>query len=138
MDLLAHPRAKELVAVRIAQLTAIAVADGTSAPTATEISRQLRVPAQMVIEIIQLLVESKLVVMTRRGGLSPSKDIAELNLADVSAAVGGLPRQLRRNPDEPRISEFQEVERLFTAIDEARVVELSHVSWANLARSRNP
>ncbi|MHB8872747.1 MAG: YhjD/YihY/BrkB family envelope integrity protein [Myxococcaceae bacterium] len=132
MDLLSHPRAKEIVAARIAQLTAAAYSSGAEAPGSAEIARRLRAPEQMVREIIGLLEKAGLLLVERRGGLRPAKNPSELTLADVSAAVGGVAKLLRKGATEPKSPEFQEVERLFSAVDDASVERLSRVSWASL------
>ncbi len=132
MDLLAHPRAKEIVAARIAQLTAAAVASGAPSPGSAELARRLRAPEQMVREIAALLEKAGLLVVEKGGGFKPAKNPSELSLADVSAAVGGVAKLLRGRGIEPKSSEFQEVERWFSEVDDASVDRLRQVSWASL------
>jgi membrane protein len=132
MELMSHPRAKEIVAARIAQLVAAAYSTGAESPGSAEIARKLRAPEQMVREVINLLENAELLVVERRGGLRPAKALSELTLADVSAAVGGVAKLLRKGTVEPKSPEFQEVERLFSAVDDASVETLSQVTWASL------
>ncbi len=135
MDLVFHPRAKELIGARIAQLVAASHAEGGLPPTPRDIARTLRVPAQMVIEIVHLLEQAGLVVL-QRGGLLPAKSPSELTLADVSAAVGGVAKLLRKPG--AKSTGFQEVEHLFSEVDDAKLERLKRVSWASLARSAAP
>ncbi len=137
-DVLSHPRARELVAARIAQLTTEALVHGTLAPSPREIARTLKVPQQMVIEVVFLLRAAQLVTLDRRGGLRPTKAPADLTLADVSAAVGGLPKQLRKPELDNKGSEFQQVERLFSTIDATILDRLGQVSWASLVDGLDP
>jgi membrane protein len=133
MELLTHPRSKEIIAARIAQLTAEATLTSAQPPAPADLARRVSAPEQTVREIIHLLEAAGLVVLSQKtGGLSPAKDPTLLTLADLSAAVGGVAKLLRRGPTDLQSSEFQQVEHLFLAIDDASVQRLSEVSWASL------
>ncbi len=131
-DLLSHPRSRELVAARLAQLTARAFLEGTWAPTASEIGERFKVPAQLVEEIIRDLESAGLIVVSRKGELRPAKDPHLLTLADVSAAVGGVGMLVKRDARPPRGEHFQEFEKLFAEGDDASVEKLNQISWASL------
>ncbi|MBI3183606.1 MAG: YihY/virulence factor BrkB family protein [Myxococcales bacterium] len=132
LDLVYHPRARELIGAAIARHVTSALAAGRPAPTGREIARQIRVPAQMVLEVVHLLEKAGLLEL-RRGGLLPAKEPSTLSLADVSAAVGGVAKLLRPTSAVQKIAEFQELERVFGAVDDATVERLSKVSWSSLA-----
>jgi membrane protein len=131
-DLLTNPRSKELIAARLAQLTASAFMKGSWAPTAREIGERFNVPAQLVEEIIRELETAGLIVVSRKGELRPAKDPHLLTLADVSAAVGGVGMLVKREPKPPRDVQFQEFEKLFAEGDDASVEKLNQISWASL------
>jgi membrane protein len=126
-DLLTHPRAKELIASRVAQLTARAFMEGTWAPTASEIGLRFKMPAQLVEEIIHELEAAELIVVSRKGELRPAKDPHLLTLADVSAAVGGVGMLARREGAPARGSHFGEFEKLFAEGDDASVEKLNQI-----------
>ncbi len=131
-DLLAHPRSKELIASRVAQLTARAFMEGTWAPTASEIGLRFKVPGQLVEEIIRELEAAQLIVVSRKGELRPARDPHLLTLADVSAAVGGVGMLVKREGAPARGSHFEEFEKLFAEGDDASVEKLNQISWASL------
>lgn len=133
MDLVHHPRTKELLGARLAQLTAAAHLQKVSYPTIRSLARRLRVPEQMLAEVARLLVDAQLLVLGPRGALRPAREPHELTLADLSAAVGGVPKLMPTPEWVPKVSEFQEVEQLFADVDEASIARLKAVTWSQLA-----
>lgn len=129
-DLLEHPRSTELIASRIAEEVARAAIVGVSAPSTRNLSTLLRLPEQRVREIVGLLVARGLLSVSVRGGLKPGRDLAELTLADISAAVGGTARVSNRE----RARHYDSVARLFTSVDETSIEKLKAISWADLAK----
>lgn len=129
-DLLEHPRSTELIASRIAEEVARAAIVGVSAPSTRNLSTLLRLPEQRVREIVGLLVARGLLSVSVRGGLKPGRDLAELTLADISAAVGGTARVSSRE----RARHYDSVARLFTSVDETSIEKLKAISWADLAK----
>ncbi|MFT3842389.1 MAG: YhjD/YihY/BrkB family envelope integrity protein [Myxococcaceae bacterium] len=132
-DLLSSPRSKELIAARLAQITATAFMKGEWAPTAREIGERFNIPAQLVEEIIRELETAQLIVVSRKGELRPAKNPHLLTLADVSAAVGGVGMLVKREGKPPRDVHFREFEKLFAEGDDASVEKLNQISWASLA-----
>lgn len=133
LDLLHHPRARELLAARIAQLAARAHLEKKAPPTAGELARKLGVPAQLVGEVLYQLESASLISLGKRGQVTPAREPAQLTLADVSAAVGGVGMLVRRDDSVSNAVGFDEVEKLFSAGDDASVEKLSQISWQSLA-----
>ncbi len=132
-DLLHHPRSHELIASRIAEEVARASLEGLTPPTARTLARRLRLPQQRVGEIIQVLIAGELIRL-ERGALHPARDVSTLTLADISAAVGGTARIVKR--DRPSSTgHFESVERLFSSADEGTIEKLRGISWADLAQA---
>ena len=133
LDLQHHPRSRELLASRIAQLTARAHLDKGRPPSVGRIAVTLGVPAQLVGEVVHQLETASLISVGRKGELTPTKDPAQLTLADVSAAVGGVAMLVRRDDSVSNSVGFDEVEKIFAVGDDASVEKLSQISWASLA-----
>ncbi len=133
LDLQHHPRARELLGSRIAQLIARAFLEKQKPPTASTLARKLGVPAQLVGEVVHQLETASLLSLNRKGEITPSRDPAHLTLADVSAAVGGVAMLVRRDVTVSHRSGFDEVEKIFSVGDDASVEKLSQISWASLA-----
>lgn len=139
LDLERHPRARELIAARIAQLTTVALMDGHPAPTAKQLARSLEVPDQTMFEIVELMEQAGLLTRIKRGGLRPARSPAELTLADVAAAVGGIAALLPRSADDfAKAPEFQTVEAMFQGLDHVAVDRLKNVTWDKLASKAAP
>ncbi|MFZ5445453.1 MAG: YhjD/YihY/BrkB family envelope integrity protein [Myxococcota bacterium] len=136
-DLLEHPRSNELIASRIAEEVARAELDGLPAPTSKTLASTLRLPEQRVKELIQLLINGQLVLANEKGGLTATRDVKALTLADISAAVGGTARIVNRE-HASSTGHFESVARLFTSADETTVEKLKAISWADLARADGP
>ena len=131
-DLLEHPRSNELIASRIAEQVARASLNGQTPPTSRSLASLLKLPEQRVGEIVLLLMKGELVRRTDKGALHPARDVATLTLADVSEAVGGTARVVKRERAS-RTGHFESVARLFTTADETTVEKLKAISWADLA-----
>jgi membrane protein len=131
-DLLANPRSNELIASRIAELATRAVLDGKRGVSTRELSTALVMPEQRIRELVGQLVDSALL-----GGppdaLAPARDPATLTLADISDAVGGAGRTVRREAAS-RTGQFDAMARLFQEADETTVEKLKGISWESLAR----
>lgn len=131
-DLLEHPRSHELIASRIAEEVARASLEGHKPPTARSLSMQLRLPEKRVGEIIHVLIAGGL-IRAQKGALHPARDVATLTLADISAAVGGTARVVKR--DHPSSTgHFESVARLFSSADETTIEKLKGISWADLVQ----
>jgi membrane protein len=133
LDLLHHPRARELLASRIAQLTTRALLEKAKPPTSSRLATKLGVPAQLVDEVVHQLESASLLTVNRKGEVAPARDPAQLTLADVSAAVGGVAMLVRRDDSVSHSVGFDEVEKIFSVGDDASVEKLSQISWASLA-----
>ncbi len=133
LDLQHHPRARELLASRIAQLATRAFLEKVKGPTSTKLAARLGVPAQLVGEVVYQLETASLLSVSRKGEVTPARDPAQLTLADVSAAVGGVAMLVRRDDSISNSVGFDEVEKIFSVGDDASVEKLSQISWASLA-----
>ncbi|MGQ0504162.1 MAG: YhjD/YihY/BrkB family envelope integrity protein [Myxococcaceae bacterium] len=129
-----HPRARELIATRLAQLITATFERGLRAPNVRELSRALRIPAQRLDEILELLLESHLISYSgNQRGFIPGREPNKLTLADLSAAVGGNPRLRRTSTASLKGSEYEDVEALFAAADDASAARLQSVTWSHIA-----
>jgi membrane protein len=128
-----HPRARELVAARMARLIARADLDGLPPPSPGRIARQLGIPDSISHETLSLLANAGL-VKRQRGGVSPARAPSELTLGDLSLAVGGL---ASLNGIGPPSEPTSRLERLFESVDAAALTQLSSLTWAELARSQD-
>lgn len=132
-ELLQHPRSHELIASRIAEEVARASLEGLKPPTARALAMRLRLPEQRVREIVDVLITGGL-IRGEKGALYPARDVSTLTLADISAAVGGTARVVKR--DHPSSTgHFEIVARLFSLADETTIEKLKEISWADLVQS---
>jgi membrane protein len=129
MDILAHPRARELIAARVAQISARAFLASQPAPTSRTIAEQLSVPAQTVDEVVGRLEAAGLLKVEKKGELRPARDPSLLTLADLSTAVGGVVG----SASGPRPADFEAFEQLFRQVDDASIQKLSQISWSAIA-----
>jgi membrane protein len=132
-EILKHPRSRELIATRVAELVTRAALSGEVGPTSKALATALKLPEQRILEIVRVLILEGLLVAGKKGELSPTKDPAELTLADISSAVGGTARLLKRERS-ARASLFEAAAALFTSADETTVEKLKGISWVELAR----
>lgn len=132
MDILAHPRVRELIAARVAQISARAFLLSLPAPTSRQIAETLSVPAQTVGEVVHRLELAGLVKIEKKGEIKPARDPSLLTLADVSTAVGGVVTA-GDNPGNGRATDFAEFEQLFRQVDNASIEKLSQISWSTIA-----
>jgi membrane protein len=137
-DLVSHPRSRELIAGRVAQLAARALLTGAPAPTVKTLTRKLAVPQQMLREVVAQLETAGLIVVGRKGELVPARHPSSLTVADLSAAVGGVAMRPGKDSQDKRSLEYQEFERMFADVDQANVEKLSRISWAELAGPDEP
>jgi membrane protein len=131
VELGAHPRARELVAARIAQLATLALTGAEAPQDAHALSGRLHVPESTVLEILDLLHAAGLVRLEASGAVLPARSPEELTLADVSSAVGGIRASLR-HVESSKTSEFRDVEPYFEQGDGAVWRRLSRITWASL------
>ena len=107
--------------------------DGLKPPTARSLALQLRLPQQRVGEIIHVLIVGGLIRL-EKGSLLPARDVSTLTLADISAAVGGTARVVKR--DRPSSTgHFESVARLFSTADEGTIEKLKGISWRDLVQT---
>lgn len=132
-EILKHPRSRELIATRVAELVTRASLAGEVGPTSKALAATLKLPEQRILEVVRTLILEGLMIAGKKGELSPAKDPATLTLADVSAAVGGTARLLKRERT-ARASLFETASSLFTAADETTVEKLKEISWVELAK----
>ncbi len=131
-ELLEHPRSNELIAARIAEEIARASLEGAPPPTSRTLSVALLLPEQRVKELVQVLINGELLVANDKGALLPARELSTLTLADVSAAVGGTARIVKRERAS-NTGHFESVARMFTSADETTIEKLRAISWADLA-----
>jgi membrane protein len=130
----AHPRARELVAARVAQETTLAWLDGGAPPLPRDLALRLRVAESLVHEVVDDLERAQLLHRHPRGGLLPTRAPAELTLADLTLAVHGV-----YNPAEPgtrsppRAPGFEVLDAFFRESDGAGLDVLRRTRWLDLA-----
>jgi membrane protein len=130
----AHPRARELVAARVAQEATLVWFDGGTPPLPRELALRLRVAESLVDEVVEDLERAELIERHRRGGILPARPPAELTLADLTLAVHGVynPSQPLA-PSTPRASGFESVEAFFQQSDQSGLEVLRRTRWLDLA-----
>lgn len=134
-----HPRALELVGARIALEATLAWVDGSTPPLPRQLARQLRVPESFVHETVERMEQGRLLERTRKGGVRPAKDPAELTLADLTLAVHGV--MITGGPDTwtgPRAPGFEQVESFFQQSDCAGIEVLRRTRWLDLVIPLRP
>jgi membrane protein len=130
----AHPRARELVAARVAQETTLVWFDGGTPPLPRALALQLRVAESLVHEVVDDMERAGLIERHRKGGLLPARPPAELTLADLTLAVHGV-----YNPVEPqawstpRAPGFEALDAFFGEGDRAGLDVLRRTRWVDLA-----
>ncbi|PTL78395.1 YhjD/YihY/BrkB family envelope integrity protein [Vitiosangium sp. GDMCC 1.1324] len=130
----AHPRARELVAARVAQETTLVWFDGGTPPLPRDLALRLRVTESLVDEVVEDLERAGLLERHRRGGVLPARPPAELTLADLTLAVHGV-----YNPVEPgthrspRAPGFEILDAFFRESDRAGLEVLRQTRWLDLA-----
>ncbi|MET0405412.1 MAG: YihY/virulence factor BrkB family protein, partial [Cystobacter sp.] len=85
-----HPRARELVAARLAQETTLVWYDGGTPPLPRELALRLRVPESLVDGVVEDMERAGLLERHRRGALLPARSPEQLTLADLALAVHGV------------------------------------------------
>jgi membrane protein len=134
-----HPRALELVGARVALEATLAWVDGHKPPLPRELAKQLRVPEAFVHETVERMLEGRLLVRGRKGGLQPARDPAELTLADLTLAVHGV--MITGGPETwsgPKAPGFEQVEGFFQASDCAGIEVLRRTRWLDLVIPLRP
>ncbi len=130
-DLLAHPRAEELIATRIAQVIARASMANVPGPTPLGLAQALKLPTQRVEESVARLTSAGL-IRVEAAALVPTRPLVELTVADLSLAVGGAAHTLQRERL-ARSGLFSQAASVFLVADEASVEKLKRITWADLA-----
>jgi len=125
-----HPRARELVAARLAAAISSADVEGRPPPSPGRLARLLGIPDSIAHETLSLM-EGAGLVKRQRGGVVPARPAGELTLGDISVAVGGLASLRTSDSPEPPSS----LEQVFEAVDSSSLQLLSRLSWADLART---
>jgi membrane protein len=85
------------------------------------------------------MLEGRLLVRGRKGGLQPAKDPAELTLADLTLAVHGV--MITGGPETwngPKAPGFEQVEAFFQASDCAGIEVLRRTRWLDLVIPLRP
>jgi membrane protein len=132
-DLQEHPRTNELVGARIVEEISRAYLLGTTPPHSKSLSVLLSMPEQRVDEVTDALALAGL-VSNVKGAWLPAREPHELNLADVSAAVGGIARISVRESVSAN-GPFERVAGVFARADESTIEKLKGISWADLVNA---
>lgn len=127
-----HPRARELLAARMAQLITASQLNAAPPPTPRDLSRSLDVPEERALQIAERLELAGLLARAANGGLVPAKLPEQITLADLSQAVGGLPPAVE---NVSKTEDLRTVEALFSSVDSSARKALGRVTWAELAAS---
>ena len=134
-----HPRARELVAARMAQEMTLVWFDGGAPPLPRELASRLRVPESMVDVVVEDLEKARMIERHRRGGILPSRHPAELTLADVTLAVHGVYNPVALEPwSPPQAFGFETLDVFFRQADAAGLDVLQQTRWMDLALMVRP
>ncbi len=129
-----HPRARELVAARMAQEMTLVWFDGGTPPLPRELALRLRVPESMVDVVVEDLEKARMIERHRRGGILPSRHPAELTLADLTLAVHGVYNPEAIEPwSPPQALGFESVDAFFRQADAMGLDVLRRTRWLDLA-----
>jgi membrane protein len=130
-----HPRGRELIGTRLAQLVTLAQMHGTPAPTPREVAKKLQVSEEKVRDVAERMEQAGLLATVLRGGLVAARMPDSLTVAEISRAVGGavVPQVEADAPDE-----FQDVQAVFADVDEASETMLGAVTWSELVGASEP
>jgi membrane protein len=131
LELGGHPRGRELVGARLAQLIAQESSRAGEPPTLRSLSETAGLPRKVISEVLEDFVAAGLVVRTGEA-VQMARPAGELTLSDISAAVGGIAKFLRSRPRENSL-EFREVDLLFGELDEEAAKSLQRITWSDLA-----
>jgi membrane protein len=135
----AHPRARELVAARLAQETTLVWFDGGTPPLPRELALRLRVAESLVEEVAEDLVRAGLMARHRRGGLLPARAPEELTLADLTLAVHGVYSPVEPGAwSPPRAPGFESLDAFFRQSDALGLDVLRRTRWLDLAVMERP
>lgn len=130
----AHPRARELVAARVAQEITLAWFDGAAPPVPRELALRLRVAEATVHEVVDDLERAELIERHRRGGILPARHPAELTLAELTLAVHGVYDPVApRGWSPPQALGFETVDAFFREADGLGLEVLRRTRWLDLA-----
>lgn len=139
VELMHHPRARALVAARIAQAATTAFLAGEAPPRPVELARRYRVPTPLVLEAIGRMERAGLVTLAWRGGVQLARAPSELTLEDVLAAMGAFGLEPSASSlEEPLDAEFARLEAHLVQADAASAEHLRRLSWLDLAGLANP
>ena len=132
--LVAHPRGRELAAVRVVQHLTRDWLEQGRAPDRASLARDIELPEDVVQPILEALRDADLVNEGRHSGWSPARDPAQLTLSQVTAALWGTalgsPEGL--DPSLPR----HDLALIDTVLREADIdasKRLQSWSWVDLA-----
>ncbi len=129
-----HPRARELVAARLAQETSLVWFDGGTPPLPRELALELRVSEALVDEVAEALVRAGLMTRHRRGGLLPARSPETLTLADLTLAVHGVYDPITPGAWNPPHAEgFETLDAFFRQSDALGLDVLRRTRWMDLA-----
>jgi membrane protein len=130
----AHPRARELVAARVAQEATLVWFDGGTPPLPRALALQLRVAESLVHEVVDDMERAGLIERHRKGGILPARPPAELTLADLTLAVHGVYNPVEPHAwSTPRAPGFEALDAFFGEGDRAGLDVLRRTRWVDLA-----
>ncbi|QRN99861.1 YihY family inner membrane protein [Archangium violaceum] len=129
-----HPRARELVAARVAQEATLVWFDGGTPPLPRDLALRLRVAESLVHEVVDDMERAGLLERQRKGGILPARPPAELTLADLTLAVHGVYNPVEPQAwNTPRAPGFEPLEAFFGESDRAGLDVLRRTRWLDLA-----
>jgi len=132
--LVAHPRGRELAAVRVVQHLTRDWLEQGRAPDRASLARDIELPEDVVQPILEALRDADLVHEGRHSGWSPARDPAQLNLGQVVAALWGQGLGVPDGPD-PSLPapDLAEIDSVLLACDTEASRRLKSWSWVDLA-----
>jgi membrane protein len=132
--LVAHPRGRELAAVRVVQQLTRVWLEHQGAQDRASLARDIELPEDVVQPILEALRDADLVHEGRHSGWSPARDPAQLTLGQMTAALWGTalgaPEGL--DPSLPR-RDLAQIDAVLLAADADASRQLQSWSWVDLA-----
>lgn len=122
---------REFVAVRVMTRLARSFQEGAKPPSVSRISRELGVPSRLVGQLLQMLLQARLVVETldKENGFAPARPPAQIAVSDILAALRTAQgEEIATRDDEERRRVRLELERIRAAEREAGCVTLADLA----------
>jgi len=113
-----NQRGREFIALRVVTQIAQGFRRGESPPTAVQLGQTIGVPTRLVSNILQILVQNRLVVETqgKEAGFSPARPLNQITAHDILHALrAGVGQELATNDDSARAVVQEGFQQIYAA-----------------------